>query len=93
MLGGGAGHIADMVARMQTNKKLQLNKRDQRKKQLDLNTSVKNNKPLNFKPTNKKSLDNFKQLLKRNRQRQYFTFTATVLLLLVVLFWLISLIP
>ena len=92
MLGGGAGHIADMIARMRANKNLQLNRRNKRAQQLDKNSKPNENQPLVFKPTNEKRLQKAKIRYQKRRKKQSLIFVIITLLVLTLVFWLISLI-
>jgi hypothetical protein len=89
MLGGGAGHIADMVARMKANKAMQQNRR--RRKHDEQLSSSSGQTPLRFKKISKEELDIFREkLIKRRRKEAAGVIVFFIIVLLITLYLYLS---
>ena len=86
MLGGGAGHIADMIARMKANKALQQRRRTKRDKQGTSN-NTSSAEPLKFKTISKNKLAHFKQSLRKKRRLETIAFVVFFVIVLGVIFY------
>ena len=89
MLGGGAGHIADMIARMRANKALQ-NRRKFRKKS-KLNTPSKNQTKLKFKKISSVELNHFREKYEKQKRRGVLTFILLSVVFILTVFTLYKL--
>ena len=87
MLGGGAGHIADMISRIKGNQALQQRRKARRDNQLNKHTTT-NKTILTFKTLSEEERLKFREKMKKKRRVELFVFVMLLGIVLGIVFWL-----
>lgn len=88
MLGGGAGHIADMIARMRQNRALSKHRRNKSK-----DTATSQSKGLDklvFPDPSPKKIRAFRSRMRKERRRNNILKTVVVLIILISVYWFLG---